>query len=75
MVEFCAERGLCVSNTNFGHNSLNKYTRGQGRMEVKCMIGHISMKSYMQDVRLVRGIGRDLSDHHVVPCKVRLVVD
>ena len=27
---------------------------------------------YVQDVRAVRGIGQDLSDHHVVLCKVRL---
>ena len=28
---------------------------------------------YVQDVRAVRGMGRDLSDHYVVLCKVRLV--
>ena len=28
---------------------------------------------YMQDVRSVRGMGRGLSDRHVVLCKVRLV--
>ena len=28
---------------------------------------------YVQDVRVVRGMGRGLSDYHVVPCKVRLV--
>ena len=27
----------------------------------------------VQDVRAVRGMGRGLSDHHVVLCKVRLV--
>ena len=27
----------------------------------------------MQDVRAVRGMGRGLSDHYVVLCKVRLV--
>ena len=27
----------------------------------------------MKDVRAVRGIGRGLSDHHVVLCQVRLV--
>ena len=27
----------------------------------------------MQDVKAVRGMGRGLSDHHVVLCKVRLV--
>ena len=32
MVEFCAERGLCVGSTYFEHKSLHKYTsmaRGQ----------------------------------------------
>ena len=28
---------------------------------------------YVQEVRVVRGMGRDLSDHHVVLYKVRLV--
>ena len=28
---------------------------------------------YVQDVRAVRGMGRSLSDHHVVLCKVRLL--
>ena len=27
----------------------------------------------MQDVRVVRGMGRSLSNHHFVLCKVRLV--
>ena len=27
VVEFCVERGLCVSRTYFVHSSLNKYTR------------------------------------------------
>ena len=42
--------------------------RGQDGMEVKKDMLH-----YMQDVRTVRGMGRGLSDHHVVLCKVRLV--
>ena len=28
---------------------------------------------YMQNVRVVRGMGRGLSNHHFVLCKVRLV--
>ena len=31
------------------------------------------MLHYVQAVRAVRGIGRDLSDYYVVLCKVRLV--
>ena len=31
------------------------------------------MLQYMQDVRAVRGMEHDLSDHYVVLCKVRLV--
>ena len=31
------------------------------------------MLRYVQDVRVVRGMGRCLSDHHVVLCKVKLV--
>ena len=41
VVEFFAERGLCVCNTYFEHNSLHKYTmvaKGQDGVEVKSMI-------------------------------------
>ena len=41
VVEFCAERVLCVGNTYFEHRSLHKYTRVvnvQDGMEVKSMI-------------------------------------
>ena len=31
------------------------------------------MLRYVQDVRVVKGMGRGLSDHHVVLCKIRLV--
>ena len=31
------------------------------------------MLQYVQDVRAVREMGRDFSDHYVVLCKVRLV--
>ena len=31
------------------------------------------MRRFVQDVRAVRGTGREILDHHVVMCKVRLV--
>ena len=31
------------------------------------------MLRYVQDVRAVSGMGRGLSDHYVVLCKVRLI--
>ena len=62
------------------YKSLHKYTRvarGQDRVEVKTMIDLVLVKKamlcYVQDVMTVRGIGRGLSCHHVVLCKVRLV--
>ena len=33
----------------------------------------MDMLQYVQDVRVVRGVGHSLSDHHVVRCKVRLI--
>ena len=80
VVEFYAERGLCVGNIYFKHRSLYKYARvarDQDRVEVKSMTDLVFVKKdmlrYVQDVRVVRGIGRGLSDHHVVLSKVRLV--
>ena len=43
-------------------------------MEIKSMIDLQLVKMDMlQHVRVVSGIRRDLSDYHVVSCKVRLV--
>ena len=78
-MEFCAERGLCVSNIYFEHKNSHKYTRvtrGQDGAEVKSMIDLVLVKKdmlrFVQGVRGVRGMGRGISDHHVVLCKVRL---
>ena len=80
VVEFCAERGLCLGNTYFKHGSLHKYTRvarGQDGAESKSMIDLVLLKKdmlrYVQNVRAVRRMGRDPSNHHVLLCKVRLV--
>ena len=80
MDEFCAERGLYVGNTYFKHKSLHKYTKvakGQNGVEVKSMIDLVLVKKhmqrYVQDKRAVRGMGRGLSDNHIIPCKARLV--
>ena len=80
LVEFNAERGLCIGNTYFKHRSLQKYTRmarDQNRVVVKIMIDLVLVKKdmlrYVQDVNAVRGMGRSFSDHHMVLCKVRLV--
>ena len=51
--------------------------KGQDGVEVKSMIDLVLVKKemlrFVQDVRAVRGMGRGISDHHVVLCKVRLV--
>ena len=63
-MEFCAERGPCVSNTYFKHRSFHKYTRvarGHDGVEIKSMIDLVFVKKYMlsyvQDVRAVKGMG------------------
>ena len=47
------------------------------KVEVNSMIDLVLVRDllhlYVQDVRLVRGMGQSLSDHHVLLCKVRLV--
>ena len=61
VVEFCAERGLCVGNIYFTHRSLHKYTRvarGQDRVEVNSMIDLVLVKKDMLHyVQNVKGIG------------------
>ena len=51
--------------------------RGRDGVEVKSMINVMLVKKdmlrFVQDVRAVREKGRDLSDHHIVQRKVRLV--
>ena len=61
VIDFCAERGLSISNTYFEYRNLSKYTRmagGQDGVEVKSMIDLILVKKdmlrYVQDVRTVR---------------------
>ena len=76
MIEFSAERRLCVGSAYFKHRGLHKYrrvTKGQERVEVKSMIGLVLVKMDMLRYNAVRGMGRGLSDHHAVLCKVKLV--
>ena len=51
--------------------------RGQVGVDVKSMIDLVMLKrnilQYVQNLRAVRGMGQDLSDHHVVLCKIWLV--
>ena len=72
------QRGLCVGNTYFKHRSLHKYTRvarGIDGVEIKNMIDLVLVKRdmlrYVQDVRVERGMGRGLSNHHVLLSKVK----
>ena len=50
--------------------------RGQDEVGVKSMIDLVLVKNdmlrFIQDVRAARSMGRGISDHHVVLCKVRL---
>ena len=54
-----------------------RVARGQNKVELKSMIDLIlvnkEMLLYVQDMRVVRGMGEGLSDHHVVLFEVRLV--
>ena len=57
VLEFCAERGMCVDNIYFEHSSLHMYSgvaRGQEGVEIKIMIDLVLKK---KDVRAVRGMG------------------
>ena len=62
------------------HRGLHKYKRvaaGRDGVETKSMIDLVLVKRDMlrcvHNVRAVRGIGRGISEHHVVLWKVRLV--
>ena len=74
------KKGDFVWVTHFQHRSLNKdsrVARGQDGMEIKSMMDLVLVKRdmlhYVQDVRVVKGMGRGISDHYVVLCKVRLL--
>ena len=51
--------------------------RGQDGVEIKSMIDLVLVKRdmlrYVLDVMAVRRMGRGITDHHVVLCKIRLV--
>ena len=66
-----AQKGDCVWVTYFKHISLYKYTRvarGRDGVDIKSMIDLVLVKRgmlrYVQDMRVVRRMGRGLSDHH-----------
>ena len=40
---------------------------------INLVLAKRDMLRYLQDVRVVRGMGRGLLDHHVVLCIVRLI--
>ena len=71
VVEFCDQKGLCVGPY------FEQMVKGQDGVGVKSMVDLVLVKKdmlrYMQDMRVMRGIGRGFSDHNVVLCKVRLV--
>ena len=77
VAEFCTSRELCVRNAYFERKSLHKYTRaakGQVGVEVKSMIDLVYLHlHYVQVLRGVRGVGRGITDSHVVLCNVRVV--
>ena len=59
-----------MGNTYFKHRSVHKYTkvaRGRECVELKSMIDLVLVKKdmlrYVQNVRMVRGMGRSLLDH------------
>ena len=80
LIDFCKSRDMCVSNTFFAHKSIHQYTRvkekADGRVE-RSMIDFVLVKKemlkYVMDVRVVRGLSMDISDHIVVLCKIKLV--
>ena len=64
VMEFCAEKGLCVGNTYLEHKSLHKYpkvARGQDGVEIKSMIYLVLVKKdmvrYVKDVSAVSRTG------------------
>ena len=80
IIDFCKSRDMCVSNTFFAHKSIHLYTRvkekADGRVE-RSMIDFVLVKKemlkYVMDVKVVRGLSMDISDHIVVLCKIKLV--
>ena len=72
---------MWVTHT-FEHWSLHKYisvARDQEGVDLKSMIDLVLVKNaklrYVQDVMVVRGMGRGISDQHVVLYKVSAYVD
>ena len=59
--------------TSFKHRSLPKYTRVEIKSMTDLALVKRGMLRYMHDVRVVKEMGKDLSDYYVVLCKVRLV--
>ena len=71
-------KGGCLWVTHTSNTKLHKYTRvakGQDGVEEKSIIERVLVKDmlcFVQDLRTVRGMGRGISDHQAVLCKVKL---
>ena len=78
--ELCQEKGLCIANTYFKHRDIHKYTwyrrTREGEILDKSLIDFVlvskSVMNRMKDVRAVRGMSADISDHVLVLCKCEL---
>ena len=66
-----------MRRTYFEHKNFHKYTKDQDGVELKNIIDLVLKKDmlhFVQYVKAVKGIGQGLSAHHVVLCKVRLLL-
>ena len=79
VVDFCADRGMCIANTHFRHKAIHKYTwRGKrGGTECRSLIDLVLVKKDMLrdivDVKALRGLNGGVSDHMIVLCKLKLI--
>lgn len=78
LVGLCAERRMFLANTFFQHKHIHRFTwcraEGSGR-EQKSLIDYVvldeSMRIWVQDARVVRGMFEG-SDHHAVVVKLKV---
>ena len=75
LMEMCTEKRLSAGNTFFEKRDIHKSTWVSGVGDRKSLLDFIVMqdeeRNKLLDVNVLRGVGRGISDHHLIIAKIR----
>ena len=67
VIDFCAERALCISNMYFKHKNIHVYTLEWNlRRKKDLVLINMDMMKHLHDTKTVRELERNISYHSAV---------